>query len=90
MEIIISEHARFEMARRQIPEEILRGVAQNPQQMLKLRGKRSIWQSRYYDLTEGKEMLLRVVYEEKYNTFFIVTVYKTSKIDKYWKKGGLT
>jgi len=32
------------------------------------------------------EMLLRVIGEESENEFHVVTVYKTSKIEKYWKE----
>jgi len=38
-------------------------------------------------MVEGKEMLLRVICEKRHGAFFIVTAYKTSKVDKYWKKG---
>ena len=86
MEVIISEHARFEMARRQVSEELVTDVVGNPQQVLKLGGKRSVCQSRYYDQIEGKEMLLRVVCEQRHNALLVVTAYKTSKIDRYWRK----
>jgi len=45
MDVVISEHAQFEMVRRQISEE-------------------------------------------RYGTIFVVTAYKTSKVEKYWKEGG--
>ena len=34
----------------------------------------------------GKRQILRVVIEEKKNALRVVTVYKTSKYEKYWKK----
>ena len=49
---------------------------------------RIIAQSKYYDKIEGKEMLLRVVAIESATHCKVVTVYKTSRIDKYWIKGG--
>ena len=33
-------------------------------------------------------MLLRVIGIESSNKFKVITAYKTSKIDKYWVKGG--
>ena len=36
----------------------------------------------------GKEMLLRVVVESSKGAFKVISVYKTSKIDRYWMKGG--
>ena len=88
MDVVISEHARFEMARRQLSEEIVEAVVQNPQQAMKSGKGRIVCQRKYYDPAEGSEMLLRVICEERYDTFFVVTAYRTSKVDKYWKKGG--
>ena len=88
MDVVISEHARFEMVRRQISGEMVRNVVQHPQQTVELGKKRTICQSKYYDMVEDKEMLLRVIREERYDTIYIITAYKTSKIDKYWNKGS--
>jgi len=86
VDVVISEHARFEMVRRQISEEVVRNVAQDPQQTIELSSKCTVCQSRYYDTVEGSEMLLRVICEKRRSTSFIITAYKTSKVDKYWKK----
>ena len=84
MDIVISDHARFEIAHRQLSEEVVRSIAQNPQQVVRLRKGRKACQSKYY--AEGREMLLRVICEERHDLLFVVTVYRTSKIDKYWGK----
>lgn len=86
MDVVISDHARFEIVRRQLSEEAIRSVAQNPQQVVKLKKGRKVCQSKYHDLAEGKEMLLRVITEERNALLFVVTAYRTSKIDKYWQK----
>ncbi|MCL0094281.1 DUF4258 domain-containing protein [Dehalococcoidales bacterium] len=86
MEVVISDHARFEIVRRQISEEEIRSVTQSPQQVVKLKKGRKVYQSKYYDSTEAREMLLRVICEERHNLLFVVTAYRTSKIDKYWEK----
>ncbi len=88
MDVVISDHARFEIVRRQLSEEAVRSVAENPQQVVKLRKERKVCQSKYYDSTEGREMLLRVICEERSNVLFVITAYRTSKIDKYWTKEG--
>lgn len=41
----------------------------------------------YYDDIEKKNMLIRIIGEEMKNAFHIITVYKTSKIEKYLKEG---
>jgi hypothetical protein len=84
--ILISEHARFQMSRRNISEEIATEVTKNPQQVVKLAHERRIHQSKYYESAQGKEMLLRLICTERRDVPFVVTVYKTSKIDKYWAK----
>ncbi len=86
MDVVISDHARFEIVRRQLSEEAVRSVAENPQQVVKLRKERKVCQSKYYDSTEGREMLLRVICEERHNLLFVVTAYRTSKIEKYWEE----
>ena len=88
MDVVISDHARFEILRRQLSDEIVRSVVQNPQQVVELKKERRICQSKYYDSTEGREMLLRVICEERRNLLFVITAYRTSKIDKYWAKEG--
>ena len=86
MDVVISDHARFEIVRRQLSEEVVRSIVQNPQQVVKLKKERKVCQSKYYDSTEGREMLLRVICEERHDLLFVITVYRTSKIDKYWQK----
>jgi hypothetical protein len=49
---------------------------------------RQILMRRYADTILQKEMLLRVVVEEKATELIVVTVYKTSQIGRYLK--GLT
>ena len=88
MNIIITDHAKFEAGRRNIPEELIRSVIESPQQKLPSKNGRVIVQSKYNDEGEGKEMILRVVGTASAGEFKVITVYKTSKIDKYWEKGG--
>ncbi len=40
----------------------------------------------YYDNIEKKDMSIRIIGEEMKNALNIITVYKTSKIEKYWKE----
>lgn len=86
MKIIITNHAGFEARRRNISEDLVKYVILNPQQKLYYKDKRVIVQNRYYDEIESKEMLLRVIGVEIEEIFRVITVYKTSKIEKYWKK----
>jgi hypothetical protein len=88
MDIKITEHALFEINRRQLLEELIINTVVGPEQVIELQKGRRIYQSKYLDWHMRKEMLLRVVCEERNNLLFIITAYRTSKIDKYWVKVG--
>lgn len=84
MKISLTDHAMFEAARRNITEDEIASVAASPQQTLPSAKGRVILQNKYYDKVKGKEMLIRVIGEEKGDILMVITAYKTSKVDKYW------
>ena len=88
MEVHIKEHAIFEVERRGISKDFIQFVVNNPQQKLHSKKGRVIVQNKYYDQDEKKEMLIRVIGIETSERFEVITVYKTSKISKYWIEGG--
>jgi hypothetical protein len=47
---------------------------------------RAVFQSKYYDIIEQKEMLLRVIAETAADTLRVISAYKTSRIEKYWMR----
>jgi len=78
--IRITEHARFEMKRRGIRQADVIATIRNPGQTLASSKGRRIYQSRLGHL------LLRVIVKEVAQAYHVVTAYKTSKVDKYWRK----
>ncbi len=84
MKIIFSKHALFEITRRQIDNALVIKLIENPTQIIQTRKGRVIFQTKYVDAILNKEMLLRVIGLKSTDTFYIITVYKTSRIDKYW------
>ncbi len=88
MKVIITDHALFEAMRRGIAEESINSVVNNPQQKLPSKKGRVIVQNKYYDESNNKEMLLRVIGSETTEGFTVITVYKTSRISKYWTERG--
>jgi hypothetical protein len=56
----------------------------NPQQTVASKRSRVIFQSKCHDRIENKEMLLRVIVEPEGGVLKVISVYRTSKIDKYW------
>jgi hypothetical protein len=70
------------MARRDIPEETLRETLRHPEQRIPGKG-RDVLQSRVE--ISGKRYLVRVFVDVDRQPPEVVTVYRTSKIDKYWR-----
>ncbi len=88
MKIIITDHALFEAVRRGIAEESIISVINNPQQKLPSKKGRVILQNKYFNKATNKEMLLRVIGTERAEGFTVITVYKTSRVSKYWTERG--
>ncbi len=86
MKIIFSGHAIFEIEFRKIIKQDIEHLIEHPMQKISAKKIRIIIQGKYYDHIENKEMLLRVIGEESEKEFHVVTVYKTSNIDKYWNE----
>ncbi|MBZ5621651.1 MAG: DUF4258 domain-containing protein [Acidobacteriia bacterium] len=85
MDYRLSRHAEWEMTRRGIPLALVQAVMDHPEQRLadESRARRWIHQSRFR-FEDGKMYLLRVVVAEDEQPPVIITVYRTSKIEKYW------
>ena len=72
------------MNRRRIPLNLVETILQNPQQIVDEYGNIKAYQS-IIDLGTGKDYLIRVIVNDTLDPAKIVTVYKTSKIKKYWR-----
>jgi len=83
VDIIISDHAAIEIRRRNIRSEDIEPVFNNPQQILSVRPGRQIYQSIIE--MNSKPYLLRLIIDEGAPPI-LVTVYRTSKIQKYWRQ----
>lgn len=84
--IALSKHAQEQAARRGLSEEIVLAVAREPEQRLVVRLGREIRQSRVEMPTGGTLYLVRVVVDAGPSAETVVTVYRTTKIEKYWSK----
>lgn len=82
----IKDHARFQMERRQISEDQVRQVLTAPQQVIDEGGSRYVYQSKLYSPESGKERLFRIVVDTRNKPAEVVTVYRTSKMAKYWRQ----
>jgi hypothetical protein len=84
MNFQLSSHAREEMERRAISPALLESVLTNPEQVVAGHGGKRVYQSRL-DFGSGNVYLLRAVVDDSKDAAVVVTVYRTSKITKYWR-----
>jgi hypothetical protein len=85
MQYVITDHARFEMKRRAIDEGIVQSILRSPGQRIDVRAGRIVLQSKVVIGTDERECLVRVFVDIDRAPAEVVTVYRTSKIDKYWR-----
>ena len=83
---IFSDHARFELLRRGLSEEAVRAILLAPEQRFEIRPGRVVLQSKVASGQPGKAFLLRVFVDIDRRPAEVVTAYRTSKIEKYWRK----
>ena len=80
---LITSHAAFEMLRRRIEERVVRQVLAAPEQRHAVRPGRDVLQSRI--AFAGKTYLFRMFVDIDRDPAEVVTVYRTSRIAKYWR-----
>ena len=80
---ILTPHAVVELQRRGLDEAIVRQVLAAPEQRDTVRLGRDVLQSRLE--IEGKRYLVRVFVDVDRRPAEVVTVYRTSNVDKYWR-----
>jgi hypothetical protein len=83
---VITGHALFEMKRRGLTEEMVRRVLHAPEQRMAVRPGRIVVQSRIAMGQPAKTYLMRVFLDVDRRPAEVVTVYRTGKIAKYWRK----
>ena len=81
----LTVHALFEMTRRGLNEKDVAQVILKPEQSELLRPGRVVFQSRIKWVDLQKMYLLRVIVDIDREPAEIVTVYRTSKVEKYWR-----
>jgi hypothetical protein len=84
IEYVITEHAAFQMNRRGISLEEVRRVLEGPEQRFAVGEGRDVLQSRI--LMEGRLYLVRVFVDANRKPAEVITAYRTSRIEKYWRQ----
>ena len=80
-----SNLAEEELLRRKISKKTIELVVNDPDQILELEDDIIIYQS-IIEFDNKKKYLVRVVVSENKDSKTLITVYKTSKIKKYWRE----
>jgi hypothetical protein len=83
-EIELIPIAKRKLERRGIPEKWITETLNSPAQIVEGYGGRRVAHKKY--MIEGKEYLLRVVYEDKEEQNTVLTAYLTSQVNRYWKE----
>ncbi len=81
-------HAREALRDREVPEEAAEQAVHEPEAVVVGRHGRSVMVRRYEDPVLERQMVVCVVVEEREAERVVVTVYKTSKLEKYFRGGG--
>ena len=81
----LTAHAKMEMVRRQISEDLVAQVLADPQQVEPVRMGRDVYQSKVVMGEPPKHYLVRIFVDVERYPAEVVTVYRTSKIEKYWR-----
>ena len=81
----LSNHAKDQMRRRQIKEENVSNTLIDPEHVETVNEGCKIYQKLIYSDDIRKSYLLRIIVDTDYEPPEVVTVYRTSKISKYWR-----
>ena len=83
---VVSRPAAFQARRRGIDRALVASVLAAPQQQLTMRPGRVVLQSQASFGISERRYLVRVVVDVDRTPAEVVTIYRTSKVSKYWKK----
>ena len=83
MNIELSNHAKEELTSRGIPLKVVELILDSPEQILEEDGLK-VYQGRFTGAND-KMYLLRIFINDQVDPTKVVTVYRTSKIKKYWR-----
>jgi len=84
-EFVFTNHALTEMDRREIGQEDVKAILAEPEQTELVREGRAVYQARRTMGEPTKTYILRVFVDIDRKPPYVVTVYRTSKIEKYWR-----
>jgi hypothetical protein len=85
VDYVLTAHARQQMARRGLSRDLVHLVLIAPEQRLETRPGRVVLQSRVHTGTPERTYLVRVFVDTTTSPSVVVTLYRTSRVTKYWR-----
>jgi len=85
MKFAFTTHAKVEAKRRKISISQIQSVLENPQQVISGYKSKRVYQSKIR-FENDKIYLVRVIVDEHFNPYRVITAYRTTKISKYWRE----
>lgn len=85
MEFLFTDHALREMSRRGIPKKTVYEIIGSYEQEIEIRQGRKVYQARRREGDPPRVYLYRIFLDVDRRPIEVVTVYRTSKIEKYWR-----
>ena len=86
MEFVLLSHVKLQAKERDINIKVIEETISNPQQIVSKPKGLKVAQTKYFDKKENKGYLIRVIFREEKDLRIGITVYKTSKVKKYWRQ----
>lgn len=83
----LTDHAQFEIERRRITDAEIAQVLSMPEQVEMVRSGRAVYQARINYGEPLRTYLIRVFVDIDRQPPEVVTAYRTSKVEKYWRGG---
>jgi hypothetical protein len=80
-------HALDNLTAREIDRKDVEAALTNPEMIVPESPGREAYMRRYFDQILQQPMLIRAIVEHDANEDIVVTVYKTSKIERYMSRG---
>ena len=84
MKFQFSKHVLEQLEKRKIPQKLVEQTLSAPEQKVPEVDDITCYQSRVE--VSGKTYLLRVMVNDTLNPAVVITMYRTSKVTKYWRK----
>lgn len=86
VDYVVTDHAKLELFRRGLSEQIIHAILSAPEQRDAVRPGRVVLQSRLSMAEPATTFLVRVFVDIDRRPAEVVTAYRTSKIGKHWRK----